>query len=492
MRIKTRLNLNSYISIGVVLLIILSLIWSFREVSKADQSQLLITRMMEIAFETRSLKDEYMVYREERPLIQWKGKAVDLRELLDLARRRLIKNEERALLSEIQKVFDSTVVIFSILAERSESGKGVLKERERFSEGEQRLFSQLLLKEYALRDGIGRLQESVLRTSQVADERLILVLVLLIVATTLTTIGNVALINRILTKGVSGLRRGAESIGSGDLDHRIEMKGDDELCDLARTTNEMAAKLKESYTSVENLRKELEQRVIQRTAQLEAANKELEAFSYSVSHDLRAPLRSIDGFSQVLLEDYGNKLEGEGREALQRVRNGAQRMAQLIDDLFKLSRVTRGEMRQEMVDLSSMAKAALTEFQKTEPERRVECVVTEGAIANGNGRLLWVVLENLLGNAWKFTAKRSQAKIEFGITQRDGKTAYFVRDNGVGFDMAYSDKLFGAFQRLHSMTEYPGTGIGLATVQRIVHRHGGEVWAEGVVDQGATFYFTLP
>jgi len=225
---------------------------------------------------------------------------------------------------------------------------------------------------------------------------------------------------------------------------------------------------------------------------LEAANKELESFSYSVSHDLRAPLRSIDGFSQVLLEDYANKLEGEGREALQRVRNGAQRMAQLIDDLLKLSRVTRGEMRQEMVDLGSMAKAVLTEFQKTEPERQVECVVAEGVIANGDARLLRVGLENLLGNAWKFTAKRPQARIEFGTTQGDGQNIYFIRDNGAGFDMSFSDKLFGPFQRLHGTNEFPGTGIGLATVQRIIHRHGGRVWAEGEVEKGATFYFTLP
>jgi len=237
--------------------------------------------------------------------------------------------------------------------------------------------------------------------------------------------------------------------------------------------------------------KKLYEELKHKITQLEAANKELESFSYSVSHDLRAPLRSIDGFSQVLLEDYANKLEGEGREALQRVRNGAQRMAQLIDDLLKLSSMTRWELRREMIDLSAMVKAVLKELQETEPERQVDCVIAEGVIANGDGRLLRVVLENLLGNAWKFTCKLSQARIEFGIIQCDGQTSYFVRDNGVGFDMAYSDKLFGAFQRLHGMEEFPGTGIGLATVQRIIHRHGGRVWAEGEVEKGATFYFTL-
>ncbi len=237
--------------------------------------------------------------------------------------------------------------------------------------------------------------------------------------------------------------------------------------------------------------KKLYEELKHKITQLEAANKELESFSYSVSHDLRAPLRSIDGFSQVLLEDYANKLEGEGREALQRVRNGTQRMAQLIDDLLKLSSMTRWEMRREMIDLSAMVKVVLKELQETEPERQVDCVIAEGVVANGDGLLLRVVSENLLGNAWKFTSKLSQARIEFGIIQCDGQTTYFVRDNGVGFDMAYSDKLFGAFQRLHGMEEFPGTGIGLATVQRIIHRHDGRVWAEGEVGKGATFYFTL-
>jgi len=237
--------------------------------------------------------------------------------------------------------------------------------------------------------------------------------------------------------------------------------------------------------------KKLNEELKLRAKELEAINRELEAFSYSVSHDLRAPLRSIDGFSQVLLEDYSDKLDEEGKRSLQRVRAGSQRMGQLIDDLLKLSRVTRGEMRQELVDLSSMAKAALTEFQKSEPEREVECFVAEGVVTHGDGRLLRVVLENLLGNAWKFTVKRSQGRIEFGTTQGDGQKIYFIRDNGAGFDMSFSDKLFGAFQRLHGTNEFPGTGIGLATVQRIIHRHGGKVWAEGETGKGASFYFTL-
>ncbi|HEY6419446.1 MAG TPA: PAS domain S-box protein [Candidatus Binataceae bacterium] len=229
----------------------------------------------------------------------------------------------------------------------------------------------------------------------------------------------------------------------------------------------------------------------QHALQLEAANKELEAFSYSVSHDLRAPLRSIDGFSLALMEDYADTLDAEARGLLERIRAATQRMAQLIDDLLNLARVTRSEMRSEVVDLSAMAKVILGEFHSLEPQRCVECVVQEGVIGNGDPDLLRVVLENLLGNAWKFTMKKPRAKIELGILRRDGQQVYFVRDDGPGFDMTYANKLFGTFQRLHATAEFPGTGIGLASVRRIIHRHGGRTWAEGEEHKGATFSFTL-
>jgi len=247
------------------------------------------------------------------------------------------------------------------------------------------------------------------------------------------------------------------------------------------------------------LNEELEQRVKDRTAQLETANKELEAFAYSVSHDLRAPLRSIDGFSQVLMEDYAQALNCQAMDYFQRIRAASRRMGQLIDDLLKLSRVTRTEMHRESVDLSAMARTIATNLQRADPHRKVEFSIMPGLEDDGDQRLLRVVLENLLGNAWKFTGKRESARIAFGVLQQTraghpeevAKAVYFVQDNGAGFEMAYADKLFGAFQRLHGVCEFPGTGIGLATVQRIIHRHCGSVWAEGTVDRGATFYFTL-
>jgi PAS domain S-box-containing protein len=239
------------------------------------------------------------------------------------------------------------------------------------------------------------------------------------------------------------------------------------------------------------VRKRNEELLHLRNAQLETANKELDAFSYSVSHDLRAPLRGIDGFSQALLEDYNDKLDSTGQDYLQRVRLAAQRMSVLIDDLLNLSRVTRSEIRREKLDLSAIVRSAADELHRAAPERNVKFVITDGLTADGDSRLLRVAIENLLGNAWKYTSAHSCARIEFGFHEDNGRSAYFVRDDGAGFDPRYSERLFGAFQRLHAVTEFPGTGIGLATVQRIIRRHGGEIWAEGAVEKGATFYFTL-
>ena len=223
-----------------------------------------------------------------------------------------------------------------------------------------------------------------------------------------------------------------------------------------------------------------------------AANRELEAFSYSVAHDLRAPLRSLDGFSQALLEDYGDKLDEGGRDDLRRVRAAAQRMAQLIDDLLSLSRVTRSELHRSRVDLSELSREILEAHRRSASNREVELAIEDGLVAEADARLIGVALENLLGNAWKFTARKKLAVIWVGAVRKDEETHYFVRDNGAGFDMAYAGKLFTAFQRLHARADFDGTGIGLATVQRIIVRHGGRLWAEGAVDRGATFWFTLP
>ncbi len=224
---------------------------------------------------------------------------------------------------------------------------------------------------------------------------------------------------------------------------------------------------------------------------LEHKNRELESFSYAVSHDLRAPLRRIDNFSRAVLESQGDRVDESGRRFLSRIREASQHMSQLIDDVLYLSRVTRADLREQDVDLSAIATLILTRLQESEPARTVDLKIRPGVVVTGDGQLLRIALENLLENAWKFTGKQAESRIEFGVTQLSGEPTYFVRDNGAGFDMTYADRLFGPFQRLHPQDEFPGSGIGLATVQRIIHRHGGRVWAEGLVGQGATFQFTL-
>jgi light-regulated signal transduction histidine kinase (bacteriophytochrome) len=231
--------------------------------------------------------------------------------------------------------------------------------------------------------------------------------------------------------------------------------------------------------------------VEERTHNLKVVNRELESFCYSVSHDLRAPLRSIDGFSQALLEDYGSDLDKTAQDYLVRVRSSTQRMGQLIDDLLKLSHVVRSDMSRLSVDMAGLARNVEAQLRERYPGRNIEFVINGDLLVKGDERLLLAMLENLLGNAWKFTANREEARVELGESEQEGRKVYYVKDNGAGFDESYVHKLFEPFQRLHSVQEYEGTGIGLATVQRIIRRHGGEVWAEGEIDQGATIYFTL-
>jgi signal transduction histidine kinase len=265
----------------------------------------------------------------------------------------------------------------------------------------------------------------------------------------------------------------AREVEAGNFAVRAPVKASDEIGALAATFNSMLEQIQKWG------------------AEIERTNKELEAFSYSVSHDLRAPLRGIDGFSKALLEDYYEKVDETGRDYLTRVRTATQHMGRLIDDLLKLSRLTKIEMRQEPVPLSGIVTKIIDSLKNSEPDRSVECEVQEGITINGDPYLIEIAMENLLNNAWKFTGKTPSPRIQFGMTQKDGLNVCYIKDNGVGFDMTYSGKLFGAFQRLHSPEEFQGTGIGLVTVQRIIHRHRGRIWAEAELNKGATFFFTI-
>jgi signal transduction histidine kinase len=309
---------------------------------------------------------------------------------------------------------------------------------------------------------------------------------------------------------IAGIAR--EVVQRGDYSRRAEKLSDDEVGQLADAFNAMLAEIQDRTGQLEitnqelarnaaersraeqevlRLNAELEDRVRDRTAQLEAANQELEAFSYTVSHDLRAPLRAIDGFSQALVEDFPEHVPEDAQRFIARIRSATQRMGQLIEDLLNLSRVARAPLERTQVDVTEVARQVLADLRLREPQRQVEESVWEGMTAAADARLLRAALENLIGNAWKFSARNPQARIEVGVMRDGPHQVFFVRDNGAGFDMAFADKLFGAFQRLHTGNDYAGTGIGLATVQRIVRRHGGRIWADAQVDRGAAFYFTL-
>jgi signal transduction histidine kinase len=269
------------------------------------------------------------------------------------------------------------------------------------------------------------------------------------------------------------------------------VSGQSEIDLLVTAFNEMLAQIQSRDKALRSAQDELEQRVEDRTRQLVMANQELEAFSYSVSHDLRSPLQTIHGFVHILLTDYSERLDEQGREFLQQIRASSRRMAELIEDLLNLSHVSTTAMHQEKVDLSTLAQSIADELCRRAPSRRVEFIIGRCPAASGDSRLLKIAMENLLGNAFKYTSGHEHARIEFGCEKRPTGLVYFVRDDGAGFDANQAGRLFKPFQRLHSVAEFPGTGIGLATVQRIVQRHGGDIWAESQVNHGATFYFTL-
>lgn len=412
----------------------------------------------------------YGYYREplERRLEQWRQVHAHLGRLLE--RITDTPSEMQGHLDSLLKEHGRVLYLFDLLVEDAGSASTGTS----FPERRHRIVGRLSIKlNGMINDSATLLKQSraeVRRTQALGNAIVVAVTASVILLQALLIIA----LGRTLARHFSDLRRGAGRLAAGDLDYRIAIRDSNELTVLAAAFNEMADSLQE------------------RSAELGAINREMEAFTYSVSHDLRAPLRGIDGFTQALQEDYSDCFDETGRDYIDRVRRAAQRMGGLIDDLLRLSRIGRQEVHFSSVDLSALALEVAAVLREREPERAVEIDVPPELLALGDRELLRVALENLLGNAWKFTSRTETPRIEVGRIQDSPERPFFVRDNGAGFDMAYGNKLFAPFQRLHTEAEFPGTGIGAALVQRIIHRHGGRIWAEGAIGKGACFYFTLP
>lgn len=490
MRLRRRFRVNTAISFGAILVLAVVMGLSWRATTRANEARDVAAALQQQILERGIARDEYLLHPVARARARWETKTARLDELLRRAAPLFDGADEREEVNEMAALFQRTKSLFHDIVRLSDERE--TKEGERgLSIAVREQVAKLLLVYHDLYSHANRLEESASRRAQSNLKTTLLSMTSMVGAVLAIIIVNSVMTSRLLERRITRLRDAAEHVAAGKLGHRIAIAGNDELAELGQAFDNMAARLQETYAALEGKAATMNEELQRQVVQLEASNEELDSFSYSVSHDLRAPLRAIDGFSQVLQEELGDRLSTDGEDALRRIRGATRHMGQLIDDLLKLSKVTRAELCRERVDLSEMARSVALEFSRREPKRQAEVRIADGAVIEADPRLLRIVIENLMDNAFKFTSRRPDARIEFGTREDDGQAVYFVRDNGVGFDMAYVGKLFGAFQRLHSAAEFPGTGIGLATVQRIIHRHGGSVRAEGAPGEGATFSFTL-
>jgi signal transduction histidine kinase len=501
MKIRTRLKIMTAASITIVVIMTLLLYWSQHRLTEATKVNDIADEIVNSVLERTILRSDYLRNDNQRAKVQWLSKQNQIGTLIKKAASQFDSADGRKIISNMQKDNDETAAVFQkIVANRDSLSNGV-RQQAQANDIENKLVSQLLLKTYDTIDETRRLQaaSNVLMIS--TQKNAALVSLAFLITLTLFMIIVAWSLGRVIGKGIEHLQQGAAAIGAGNLQYTIPLTIGDEFAEVAGAFNTMSGKLAESHAA---LKQEIEERkraaykieqlnldLNQTVLQLQAANQELEAFAYSVSHDLRAPLRAMSGFSEALVEDFGDQLNGEARSYLDEIVFGSRHMGQLIDGLLTLSRSTRGELRRDLIDLSAMADRIRSELEKAEPERRVEWRIEPGLSARGDKHMIELVMRNLLGNAWKYSAGKAEPVIRVYAEMENDERFFCVADNGAGFDMAHADKLFQPFQRLHRQDEFPGIGIGLATSQRIINRHGGSIHGTGEPGKGATLKFSL-
>jgi signal transduction histidine kinase len=478
MRIGTKGRLATTTALGTIALLAAMIWWAYAEVQDADRQRRRTAEIARALNDLRLVSFEYILYRPERAQVQAREVASRLDRLL--ATHPFSDAEPMEILADLRERSAETQKIFAELQAQPSDGAGVATDGAVMRHFEAQLSRKLLvLQQESLVDAFRLTDFSTARISE-AQRRVVMVFLAGLILIAMTTGGAAWLIHRSVLAPLGRLEQATREVAAGNWTFKLDIGGNDEIGEMSRNFDAMTNALQSSFAQIERSNQELA-----------ALNKEIEAFSYSVSHDLRAPLRSMDGFSLALLEDYGDQLDEQARDYLHRIRAASQRMGRLIDELLGLSRVTRADLAVRAVDLSAIAHEIAASLEQQQPERSVQWEIDPGLTIHADKSLVQIAMQNLLENAWKFTAKTSPAVIRVGRSEHDGQPTCFVADNGVGFDMKYADRLFGAFQRLHHESEFAGTGIGLAIVQRIVRRHEGRIWAEAQPGRGATFFFTV-
>lgn len=477
MKISTKGKLSTTTVLAAIMLIAAIYAWANQEVTDADQQRRQISELSRSLSEVRLVTFEYILHRQPRAELQERKVAQRLDQII--ARLAPRDAEQIHIVRDLQSRSAAARQLFDELVSATDSNpvRRSADETRRFDA--QLSNRMLLLQQDNLADAF-RLTDLVSQRIAAAQSRVVLVTMLGLGLVAIATVAIYWLIDRKLLAPLAGMVRATRAVAGGNWNHRLDIHSNDEIGEMAANFEAMTHSLRNSFDQIERSNRELA-----------ALNQEIESFSYSVSHDLRAPLRSMDGFSLALLEDHADSLNDEGRNYLSRIRAASQRMGRLIDELLGLARVTRAELSKERMDLAPIAHEMVQALEHQHPQRRVRCEIDEHLWVMADKAQMQIVMQNLIENAWKFTSRTEDACIRVGRTTHNGQRVCFVSDNGVGFDMAYADRLFGAFQRLHHENEFPGTGIGLATVHRVFRRHGASIWAESEPGAGATFFFSL-